>query len=147
MNHFHGSQWLYPSKCQSVAIRGMNLVIPVTADGTEPNGAYRRCSNYILILDWTPGFSGYGKDNFQTIQETFKCWDLVLLISKVWRHARLSKVFLTTWLKMADVIPQNLATLQGWICSAKLLHRLPDVYGRSLNDTWNELFPWVTTVM
>ena len=33
--------------------------------------AYRRCSNYIFILDLTPGFFGLGKDNCKTRRETF----------------------------------------------------------------------------
>ena len=34
--------------------------------------ACRRCSNYIFILDLTPGSSGLGNDNCKTTQETFK---------------------------------------------------------------------------
>ena len=34
--------------------------------------AYRRCSNYIFILDITPGFNGLGKDNHKTRRETSK---------------------------------------------------------------------------
>ena len=44
----------------------------------------RHCSNYIFILDLTPGFNGLGKDNCMTRQETFKLWDLVFLILEVW---------------------------------------------------------------
>ena len=36
--------------------------------------ACRRCSNYIFILDLTPGFSGLGRDNCKTRRETFKLW-------------------------------------------------------------------------
>ena len=32
----------------------------------------RRCSNYIFILDITPGFNGLGKDNYKTKRESFK---------------------------------------------------------------------------
>ena len=39
--------------------------------------ACRRCSNYTLFLDLTPGFNGLGKDNCKTRRETFKFWDLV----------------------------------------------------------------------
>ena len=48
--------------------------------------ACRRCSNYILILDLTPGFNGLGKNNCKTRWlrwETFKCYDLVHLILEV----------------------------------------------------------------
>ena len=46
--------------------------------------ACRRCSNYILILDWTPGFNRLRKDNCKTRRETFNFWDLVWLILEVW---------------------------------------------------------------
>ena len=36
--------------------------------------ACRRCSNYIFIRDWTPGFSGLDKDSRKTRRETFKFW-------------------------------------------------------------------------
>ena len=47
--------------------------------------ACRRCSNYIFILDLTPGFNGLGKDNCKMRQQTFKFWDLVQFILEVWR--------------------------------------------------------------
>ena len=37
----------------------------------------RCCSNYIFILDLTPGLNGLGRDNCKARQETFKCWDFV----------------------------------------------------------------------
>ena len=47
----------------------------------------QRCSNYIFILDLTPGFIGLGKDNRKTLRrETFKYWDLVRLISEIWQY-------------------------------------------------------------
>ena len=48
--------------------------------------AYRRCSNYIFILDLTPGFSGLGKGNGQTKRETFKFWESVRFILDVWQY-------------------------------------------------------------
>ena len=42
--------------------------------------AARRCSNYIFILDSTPGFSVLGKDNCKMRQESFKFGVLVHLI-------------------------------------------------------------------
>ena len=51
--------------------------------------AYRRYSNFILILDWTPGVNGFGqklgKDNSKTRQGTLKLWHLVRFILEVWR--------------------------------------------------------------
>ena len=41
--------------------------------------ACRRCSNYIFILDLTPGFIGLGKDNCTTRRETSKFGDLARL--------------------------------------------------------------------
>ena len=38
----------------------------------------------LAILDLTPGFNGLGRDNCKTRRETFKCWNLVCLILKVW---------------------------------------------------------------
>ena len=48
--------------------------------------ACRRCSNYIFIIDLTPGFSGLGKDNCKTRRETFKFWDLVHLVLEILQH-------------------------------------------------------------
>ena len=42
--------------------------------------AYRRCSNYIFIIDLTPDFNGLAKDNCKTRREPFKLCDLVRLI-------------------------------------------------------------------
>ena len=46
----------------------------------------RRCSNYIFILDLTPGFNALGKDNCKTRQETFEFGDLVRLVIEIWRY-------------------------------------------------------------
>ena len=48
--------------------------------------ACRRCSNYIFILDLTPGFNRLGKDNYKMKRETFKFWDLVRLILETLRY-------------------------------------------------------------
>ena len=47
--------------------------------------ACRRCSNYIFILNLTPGCNGLGKDNYKMRQEAFKFWDLVHLILETLR--------------------------------------------------------------
>ena len=44
------------------------------------SNACRRCSNYIFILDLTPGFTRLGEDNCKTRWESFKCMYLVHLI-------------------------------------------------------------------
>ena len=49
----------------------------------DHSDACRRCSNCIFIHDLTLGFNGLGKDNFKSRRETFKFWDLVLLILEV----------------------------------------------------------------
>ena len=45
-----------------------------------------RCSNYIFILDLTPGFIGLGKDNCKTRREAFKFRDLVRPILESLRY-------------------------------------------------------------
>ena len=57
----------------------------VGAAPTSWSIACRRCSNYIFILNLTPGFNGLSEDNCKRIQETFKFWDLVWLILEVLR--------------------------------------------------------------
>ena len=52
--------------------------------------ACRRCSNYIFILDLTPGFKGLGKDDFKTRWESFKFWYLVRLILEILRYITLN---------------------------------------------------------
>ena len=52
--------------------------------------AFRRCSNYISILDLTPGFIGLGKDNSKTMRDTFKFGDLVHLILEILRYVLMS---------------------------------------------------------
>ena len=42
--------------------------------------ACQHCSNYIFILDLTPGFNRFGRDKCKTRRETFKFLDLVHLI-------------------------------------------------------------------
>ena len=46
--------------------------------------ACRRCSNYIFILDLTPGFNGLGKDEMRIISSKFG--DLVQLILQILRY-------------------------------------------------------------
>ena len=48
--------------------------------------ACRRCSNYIFIVDLTPGFSWLDKDNCETRREIFKFLDLMRLVSEVCVH-------------------------------------------------------------
>ena len=45
----------------------------------------RRCSNYIFILNLTPGFNGLGKDNYKMTWKAFKFWDLEhLILETLW---------------------------------------------------------------
>ena len=53
--------------------------------------ACQHCSNYIFILNLTPGFNGLSEDNCSRIQETFKLWDLVWLILEVLWYLQNSK--------------------------------------------------------
>ena len=47
--------------------------------------AWRRCSNYIFIIDLTPGFIGLGKDDSKAMRETFNFGDLMRLILEILR--------------------------------------------------------------
>ena len=49
----------------------------------------RRCSNYIFILDLTPGFTGLGEDNCTT-RETSKFGDLVRLILEIYGYIHMT---------------------------------------------------------
>ena len=51
---------------------GNKLVIDVVG-----SIACRRCSNYIVMLNLTPGLNGLDKDNCKTERETFKFLGLV----------------------------------------------------------------------
>ena len=53
---------------------------PINVYRQTSNIACRRCSNYIFILDWTPGFNGLGKGNWKTRRGTFKMWHYI----RVW---------------------------------------------------------------
>ena len=48
--------------------------------------ACRRSSNYIFILDLTPGFNILHKDNWKARWETFKFSVLVRVILEIWRY-------------------------------------------------------------
>ena len=50
--------------------------------------ACRHCSNYIFILNLTPGFNGLGKDNYKMRREVFKFSDLVRLILETLRYIK-----------------------------------------------------------
>ena len=51
-----------------------------------------QCSNYIYILDLTPGFNRLHKDNFKTRRQTFKFGDLVRLILEIFLNHGMAKV-------------------------------------------------------
>ena len=50
---------------------------------------YRRYSNYIFILNWTPGSNGLAKGNGKTRQQSLKFADLVRLILEILRYSAL----------------------------------------------------------
>ena len=56
-----------------------------------------RCSNYIFILDLTPGLKGLGKDDFKTRWESFKFWDLVRLILEILRYIQIGQTDPMHW--------------------------------------------------
>ena len=63
--------------------------------GASPT-LYRRCSNYIFILDLTPGINRLGKDNCKTRRETLKFSDLARLILEIWRYVESCNV-ISSW--------------------------------------------------
>ena len=79
---FHDTLYCQTSSI-SHSLVGNKLVDHSVVVGASP---IRRCSNYIFILDLTPGFNELGKDNYNRRRETFKCWDLVRLILEVRQH-------------------------------------------------------------
>ena len=67
--------------CTSV---GNKIVDHSDVVGASPVGG--RCSNYIFILDLTPGFKGLDKDNYKIRRETFRFWDLVWILLEFWQY-------------------------------------------------------------
>ena len=93
---------------------GIKIVDPSDVVGSI---ACRRCSNYIFILDLTPGFNALGKDNCQMRRETFKIWDLVQLILEDWRYIETCPYALT-WVPVAMAVARHAASSQGTTCVA-----------------------------
>ena len=56
--------------------------------------AYRRCSNYIFILDLTPGFNIWREDNCKPRRVAFNFWDLVSLILEILWYALYDQPFI-----------------------------------------------------
>ena len=70
--------------CQISNIR-RTLVGNIIVDHSDSCSiACQRCSNYIFILDLTPGFNRLYRDNCKTWRKTLKFWDLVPLILEIW---------------------------------------------------------------
>ena len=69
--------------------------------------ACRWYSNYIFILDLTPGFNGAGKDNCKKMRwETFKFANLVHLMLEVWQYSSDMNLYYTKCLKFAVCVLQ-----------------------------------------
>ena len=73
---------------QTSYIRGTLIGNKIVGHPDIAERRYRRCSNYIFILDLAPGFNGLGKDNCKTRREAVRFWDLVRCILYVWRYAK-----------------------------------------------------------
>ena len=69
----------------------------------DHSDAYRRCSNYIFILDLTPGFDGLEKDNCKTRRETFEFWYLVQLLLEISRYV----IYIWRWFVRFDCSQSN----------------------------------------
>ena len=61
---------------------GRKLVSNKIAD----HRACRGCSNYIFVLDLTPGVNGLSKKTCKTRRVTLKLWDSVRLILHIWQY-------------------------------------------------------------
>ena len=91
MNLANAMRWLFLSNMSSWLLNWCSLTTDLKnlALGEFCKLAFqfccRRCSNYIIIIDLTSGFKGFGKDSRKTVRESFKCWDLVRLILETWR--------------------------------------------------------------
>ena len=73
------SSWTIQLYCQISNISG-TLVGNKIVDHSDVVGATcRYCSNYIFILNLTPGFNGLGKDDCKTRGETLSFWTWCIL--------------------------------------------------------------------
>ena len=82
------SQWH-----EAIDVNNKPEIGPVDHDFDKRYTACRRCSNWIFIIDLTPGFNGLGKDNYKTRREPFKFGDLVRLISEIYSIRKRFNVF------------------------------------------------------
>ena len=77
--------------CRSFDISGTSvgniMVDHSDVVGASPVGA-APTSNYIFILNLTPGINGLGKDKCKKRQETFKFLDLVWIILEIWWYLK-----------------------------------------------------------
>ena len=73
--------YIYP---QTSFIR-RTLVGNKIMDHSDVFGVLLVGSNYILIVDLTPGVNGLSNENRKERTETFKIWDLVCLLLEIWR--------------------------------------------------------------
>ena len=70
--------------------------------------ACRRCSNYIFILNLTPGFNGLGKVNYKMRREAFKFRYLVRLILETlryWNHCCLDQLAVILQTAYSNTVP------------------------------------------
>ena len=67
----------YTTYCQTSNTRHTSVGNKIVDLGCSWSIAWWRCSDYIFILDLTPGFNGLGKDNCKTRRQSSKFWDLV----------------------------------------------------------------------
>ena len=106
--------------------------------------ACRRCSNYIFILDLTPGFNGLGKDNYKTRRETFRfsSWDLVRLILEIWRYLEKSLMCDFVFIAVA-VVPIFGSVSYTWGTGNLRVNSLrPRQNGAILQTTVLDAFVW-----
>ena len=85
--------------------------------------ACRRCSNYIFILNLTPGFIGLGKDNCKTRREAARFGDLVHPILETLRYLYFLSFFSSEMAQAVETLPQwrQEATFPMWSTTSWLL--------------------------
>ena len=76
---------LSPGRRQAIIWTNAGILL-IGLLGTNFCSNSRMGSNYIFILDLTPGFNGLGKDKYKTRRYPFKLWDLIRLILEIWRY-------------------------------------------------------------
>ena len=91
--------------------------------------ACRCCSNYIFILDLTPGFNGLGKGNCKTRRETLTFGDLVRFILRDLTVCFIACLFQTVYISLI------ISRMDGWWQIAWMSWLIPS-YRYNVMTSW-----------